>query len=90
MPSVAASGTGMRAIADTVEQLMQRVGIGTSVFRIGDGFPTVYGECGDGHQSYVVYGHYDVQPVGHLSEWSVGPFAATIVDGKLLCARRLQ
>jgi len=31
----------------------------------------------------VVYSHYDEQPVGHLSEWSVGPFAATIVDGKL-------
>src|SRR6266853_1855286 len=29
MPSVAARGTGMRAIAEAVEQLMQRIGIGT-------------------------------------------------------------
>ncbi len=83
MPSVAARGTGMRAMAETVEQMMQRVGIGTRSFRVGTGYPIIYGECGAGPPSYVVYGHYDVQPVGHLSEWSVGPFAATIIDGKL-------
>ena len=83
MPSVAARGTGMRAIAETVEQLMQRVGIGTRTFRMGSGYPIIYGECGSGPKSFVVYGHYDVQPVGHLTEWSSGPFAATIDDGKL-------
>jgi acetylornithine deacetylase/succinyl-diaminopimelate desuccinylase-like protein len=83
MPSVAARGTGMRAIAESVEQMMQRVGIGTRSFKVGNGYPIIYGECGSGPQSFVVYGHYDVQPVGHLSEWSVGPFAATIIDGKL-------
>src|SRR6476646_993994 len=83
MPSVAARGTGMRAVAETVEQMMQRVGIGTRSFRIGNGYPIIYGECGSSSRSFVVYGHYDVQPVGHLSEWSVGPFAATIIDGKL-------
>src|SRR5258705_2522109 len=83
MPSVAARGTGMRAMAETVEQMMQRVGIGTRSFRVGNGYPIIYGESGAGSQSYVVYGHYDVQPVGHLDEWSVVPFAATIVDGKL-------
>ena len=83
MPSVAARGTGMRAIAETVEQLMQRVGIGTRSFRMSAGYPIIYGECGAGSSSYVVYGHYDVQPVGHLTDWSSGPFAATITDGKI-------
>ena len=83
MPSVAARGTGMRAIAETVEQMMQRVGVGTRSFRMSSGYPIIYGECGSGPASYVIYGHYDVQPVGHLTEWSVGPFAATITDGKL-------
>src|ERR687884_271759 len=83
MPSVAARGTGMRAIAETVEQMMQRVGIGTRTFKVGSGYPIIYGECGSGPKTFVVYGHYDVQPVGHLSEWSSGPFAATIQDGKL-------
>ena len=83
MPSVAARGTGMRAIAETVEQLMQRVGIGTRAFRVGSGYPIIYGECGNGPKTFVIYGHYDVQPVGHLTDWSSGPFAATIADGKL-------
>ncbi|SRR6266496_1959745 len=83
MPSVAARGTGMRAIAEAVEKSMQRVGIGTRTFRMGSGYPIIYGECGGGLRSFVVYGHYDVQPVGQLTEWSVGPFASTIVDGKL-------
>lgn len=73
----------MRAMAETVEQMMQRVGIGTRSVRIGNGYPIIYGECGAGPQSFVIYGHYDVQPVGHLTEWSFGPFAATIIDGKL-------
>ena len=83
LPSVAARGTGMRATAEAVEQMMQRVGIGTRSFRIGNGYPIIYGECGSGPHTFVVYGHYDVQPVGHLTDWSVGPFAASVVDGKL-------
>jgi acetylornithine deacetylase/succinyl-diaminopimelate desuccinylase-like protein len=66
-----------------VEQMLQRMGAGTRVFRVGSGYPIVYGECGAGERSYLVYGHYDVQPVGQLTEWSSGPFAAAIVDGRL-------
>src|SRR6266581_4400322 len=83
MPSVAARGTGMRAMAETVEQMMQRVGIGTRSFKIGNGYPIIYGECGSGPHAFLVYGHYDVQPIGHLTDWSVGPFVASFVDGKL-------
>jgi acetylornithine deacetylase/succinyl-diaminopimelate desuccinylase-like protein len=83
MPSVAARGTGMRAMAEAVEQLMQRAGAGTRAFKIGNGYPIVYGEFGGGPRNFLVYGHYDVQPVGHLTDWSFGPFAASIVEGKL-------
>ncbi|HEX6623470.1 MAG TPA: M20/M25/M40 family metallo-hydrolase [Pyrinomonadaceae bacterium] len=83
MPSVAARGTGMRAVAEMVEQMLQRTGAGTRIFRVGSGYPIVYGECGAGERRYLVYGHYDVQPVGQLTEWSSGPFAAAIVDGRL-------
>src|SRR5919206_285524 len=58
MPSVAARGTGMRAIAETVEQSMQRVGIGTRSFRMGSGYPIIYGECGGGPKTFGIYtGH---------------------------------
>src|ERR1043165_3235809 len=83
IPSVAARGTGMRAVAEKVEQLLQRVGAGTRSFKIGSGYPIIYGECGAGPRCFLVYGHYDVQPVGQLTEWSSGPFAAVIDDGRL-------
>jgi acetylornithine deacetylase/succinyl-diaminopimelate desuccinylase-like protein len=83
MPSVAARGTGMRAIAEAVEQMMQRVGAGTKAVKLGNGYPIVYGEFGAGAKNYVVYGHYDVAPIGHLPEWSYGPFAATVVDDRI-------
>jgi acetylornithine deacetylase/succinyl-diaminopimelate desuccinylase-like protein len=83
MPSVAARGTGMRAVAEKVEQMLQRVGAGTRSFKVGSGFPIIYGECGAGPRCFVVYGHYDVQPVGLLTEWSSGPFASVVQDGKL-------
>ncbi len=83
MPSVAARGTGMRAMAETVEQSMQRIGGGTRSFKTGSGYPIVYGEFGAGSHCYIVYSHYDVQPVGQLTAWSSGPFAAAVRDGKL-------
>jgi acetylornithine deacetylase/succinyl-diaminopimelate desuccinylase-like protein len=83
MPSVAARGTGMRAVAEKVEQMLQRVGAGTRSFKLGSGYPIIYGECGAGPRCFVIYGHYDVQPVGQLTEWSSGPFASVVLDGKL-------
>ncbi|HEY1404876.1 MAG TPA: M20/M25/M40 family metallo-hydrolase [Pyrinomonadaceae bacterium] len=83
MPSVAARATGMRAVAETVEQSMQRIGGGTRSFKVGSGYPIIYGEFGAGSHCYIVYSHYDVQPVGQLTAWSSGPFAAAVRDGKL-------
>src|SRR5215213_10612475 len=53
MPSVAARGTGMRAVAEKVEQVLQRVGAGTRSFRVGSGFPIIYGECGAGPRCFL-------------------------------------
>src|SRR5438132_13273254 len=76
MPSVAARGTGMRAMAEAVEQLMQRLAGGTRSFRMGTGYPIIYGGDGAGPDAFVVYGHADVQPDRHLTDWSGGRFAA--------------
>ncbi len=47
------------------------------------GHPLVYGEwLVDTHQpTLLIYGHYDVQPVDPLHEWSSPPFQPTIRDG---------
>jgi acetylornithine deacetylase/succinyl-diaminopimelate desuccinylase-like protein len=65
----------MRAIAEAVEQLMQRVGIGTRLSEWATVTQLFTASAAVVPKSFVVYGHYDVQPVGHLTEWSVGPFA---------------
>jgi acetylornithine deacetylase/succinyl-diaminopimelate desuccinylase-like protein len=83
MPSVAARGTGMRAMAEAVEKLMHRSGAGTHSFKLGSGFPIIFGECGSGSHCFVVYGHYDVAPVGQLTNWTSGPFAPVVAEGKL-------
>src|SRR6185295_12594855 len=70
MPSVAARGTGVRATSEAVEQLMQRSGGGTRVFKLGSGYPIIFGEFGAGTHCFVVYGHYDVAPVGQLTSWA--------------------
>ncbi len=83
MPSVAARGTGMRSVAEYVAEAMQRAGGGTRLFKYDGGHPIVFGEFGAGSHCFLVYGHYDVQPVGALAEWTSGPFAAQVADGKL-------
>jgi acetylornithine deacetylase/succinyl-diaminopimelate desuccinylase-like protein len=83
MPSVAARGTGMRAVAETITEAMQRAGGGTRQFKYEGGHPVVFGEFGAGRHCFLIYGHYDVQPVGALAEWTSGPFAAAIADNKL-------
>ena len=80
-----ARGTGMRAIAEAVEQSMQRIGIGTRSFRMGSGYPIIYGECGVARRVSHLRSLRRAAS-GHLNEWSFGPFAATI-GTETVCAR---
>jgi len=52
------------------------------------GHPVVYGEWlnAPGQPTVLVYGHYDVQPIDPLNEWTSGPFEPT-VRGDNLFAR---
>src|SRR5260370_10581533 len=63
MPSVAARGTGMRAIAEAVEQMMQRVGAGTRSIKLGGGYPIVYGEVRAAARHYLFYVHHTLAPI---------------------------
>ena len=50
------------------------------------GHPIVYGDWlgADGAPTVVVYGHYDVQPVDPLDEWTSPPFEPAVVGSRVL------
>src|SRR5918997_6416585 len=50
------------------------------------GHPVVYGDWlhAEGAPTVIVYGHYDVQPVDPLDEWTSPPFEPFVEDDRLL------
>ncbi|MCZ7582388.1 MAG: M20/M25/M40 family metallo-hydrolase [Deltaproteobacteria bacterium] len=52
-----------------------------------EGHPLVYGFLPgpEGAPTFLVYGHYDVQPVDPLALWETPPFEPTVRDNKLFC-----
>jgi len=51
--------------------------------------PVVYGEWlnAPGKPTVLVYGHYDVQPVDPLNEWTAGPFEPVVREDNYIYAR---
>ena len=80
-----ATGQTMRAAADWLAARL-----GPMAGRVEDtaGHPVVRGEWlgAPGAPTVLVYGHYDVQPTGDLTEWVAPPFELT-VDGDVLRGR---
>ncbi len=81
-PSIAATGEGMAAMADLVEQRLQRVG--ATIQRVPTGGPPIiYAELGSGPRTLLIYNHYDVQPPDPIGLWTTPPFEPAVRDGKL-------
>src|SRR5574341_1788939 len=81
-PSIAAQNVGISETAQMVAALMTDVGVSPELYAT-DGAPVVYGRCGEGAKTLLIYNHYDVQPPEPLDLWESPPFAAEIRDGKL-------
>lgn len=92
VPSVSAlpeHAPDMARAAALVADEVRRAG-GTARIVTGDGHPLVVGDVppSDGRPDaprVIVYGHYDVQPMGDRTLWSSDPFEPVVRDGNLYC-----
>ena len=88
IPSVSAlpeHAGDMRRCADALAGHLRRIGLQNVRVVETPGHPIVYGDWlgAPGAPTVLVYGHYDVQPVDPIDQWTSPPFEATIRDGQL-------
>lgn len=87
-PSVGADpaySEGMEGAQSFLIDRLQALGLRNVQRLEAGGHPAIYGEWLDapGKPTFLVYGHYDVQPPDPLEKWSTPPFEPTIRDGRI-------
>jgi len=84
IPSVSMTGEGIEETADKVSQMISDLGAKPKLFKASKkSFPLVTGYLDVGSDiTGLLYGMYDVMPVGDLAEWDHPPFGARIVKDK--------
>ncbi|MDB4948474.1 MAG: peptidase [Gemmatimonadetes bacterium] len=89
IPSVSAKSEhrdDTRRAAEWLADRMREAGLTAVELIATTGHPIVLGEwrgAPAGAPTFVVYGHYDVQPAEPLEEWKSEPFEPTVRDGRL-------
>lgn len=88
IPSVSARSEhkpDMQACAEFLAARMREAGLDDVEIVPTEGHPVVIGQRlrAPGRPTLLFYGHYDVQPVDPLDEWTAPPFEPVIRDGRL-------
>ena len=75
----------MRRCAEWTAGQLRDIGLQNVRLAETAGHPIVYGEWlgAPGAPTMLIYGHYDVQPVDPIDQWTTPPFEATVRDGDL-------
>ena len=85
-PSISADGTGIEGMVKMITKEMNKIGISTRLLKssIG-GNPVILGTLNKNNgYNLLVYGHYDVHPVGDPNDWDYEPFSAEIIGNKII------
>jgi acetylornithine deacetylase/succinyl-diaminopimelate desuccinylase-like protein len=88
IPSISTDSEGhatVRKAGEWVRDLLTTCGIKAELLETGK-HPAVFADTGPSDKkgpTVLVYGHYDVQPVGEVAKWQSPPFEPTIRDGRI-------
>lgn len=76
---------GMNAARDLLVARLKDIGLENVRTLESEGHPAIYGEWlhAPDAPTFIVYGHYDVQPPDPLDKWTTPAFTPTIRDGRL-------
>jgi len=84
IPSVSGDRDAVRDAGKWLRETLRDMGFQSEIFE-GPGNPAVFGQTPirGGRPTVLFYGHYDVQPVEPIAEWTTPPFEPTIRDDRL-------
>lgn len=85
IPTLSGNREAVREGANWLRLTLRDLGFQSEIFE-GPGNPAVFGQTPPRPDwpTVLFYGHYDVQPVEPIAEWSTPPFEPTIRDGRLI------
>jgi acetylornithine deacetylase/succinyl-diaminopimelate desuccinylase-like protein len=82
-PSISTENVGIEEMAALAAAELRESGFDVQVYPTG-GFPIVLAAAGPRDApALLVYNHYDVQPVGELTDWTTPPFEPSVREGKM-------
>ena len=84
-PGISTENTGIGETVSWLATKMKEIGIDNAQVYQTQRHPIILGKVGTAaERTLLVYGHYDVQPPGDGKEWKVDPFAAEVVDDRII------
>ncbi|MFN3391422.1 MAG: M20 family metallopeptidase [Meiothermus ruber] len=76
-------GPGEQPVVDFLEPYLRERGFKTTVQEVVPGRPNLIADLGQGEGGLILEGHTDVVTHGSLDQWTIPPYEARIVDGKI-------
>lgn len=76
-------GPGEQPVVDFLEPYLRKRGFKTTVQMVAPGRPNLIADLGQGAGGLILEGHTDVVTHGRLDQWTIPPYEARVVDGKI-------